>query len=131
MNFVPAQKVQYLGTVLDAQTFRASPSRERIDKLMSLGDVFLSSRLQPMSTWLSLLGTLSSLSHLVPGGSSLHASPPTHSTSLVGSPGEFLSGLLVGQLPPGSSLVDEPRTSSSGGVSISTLTRPRLLVRRV
>ena len=34
-NFVPAQKVQYLGTVLDAKTFRASQSRERIDKLMS------------------------------------------------------------------------------------------------
>ena len=98
---------------------------------MSLDDIFLSSRLQPASTWLSLLGGLSSLAHLVPGESPPHASPPTHSTSLVGSPGEFLSGLLVKRLPPGSSLVDEPRTSSSGGVSISTLTRPRLLVRRV
>ena len=68
MNFVPAQYVQYLGTVLDAQAFRASPSREHIDKLLSLDDVFLSSRLQPTSTWLSLLGTLSSLTHLVPGG---------------------------------------------------------------
>ena len=26
-NFVPAQRVQYLGTVLDALTFRASPSQ--------------------------------------------------------------------------------------------------------
>ena len=67
-NFVPAQRVQYLGKVLDAQTFGASLSRERIDKLMSLGDEFLTSRLQPTSTWLTLLGTLSSLSHLVPGG---------------------------------------------------------------
>ena len=66
-NFVAAQRAQYLGTVLDAQTFRASPSQEHIDKLMSLGDEFLSSRLQPASTWLTLLGTLSSLSHLVPG----------------------------------------------------------------
>ena len=32
--FVPAQRVQYLGTVIDVQTFKASPSRERIDKLM-------------------------------------------------------------------------------------------------
>ena len=46
-NFIPAQRVQYLGTVLDAQTCRASPSRERIDKLMSLEDELLSSRLQP------------------------------------------------------------------------------------
>ena len=97
---------------------------------MSLDDVFLSSRLQPASTWLSLLGGLSSLAHLVPGESPPHANPPTHSISLVGSPGEFLSGLLVEWLPQGSLLVDEPRTSSSGGVSILTLTRPRLLVRR-
>ena len=56
-NFVPAQRVQSLGTVLDAQTFRASPSRERIDKLMSLGDEILFSRLQPASDGLPLLGT--------------------------------------------------------------------------
>ena len=65
------------------------------------------------------------------GGSPPHASPPTHSTSLVGSPGRFLSGLLVGRLPPGFSLVDGPLASSSRGVSISTLTRPRLLARRI
>ena len=67
-NFVPAQRVHYLGTVLDAQTFRASLSQVHIDRLLSLGDEFLSSRLQPASTWLALLGTLSSFSHLVPGG---------------------------------------------------------------
>ena len=82
---------------------------------MSLDDVFLSSGLQPASTWLSLLGTLSSLAHLVPGGLPPHASPPTHCTSLVGSPGDFLSGLLVVRMPPRSSLVDGPRMSSSGG----------------
>ena len=68
LNLAPVQRVQYLGTVIDDQTFRAFLSRERIDKLMSLGDEFLSSRLQPASTWLTLLGTLSSLSHLVPRG---------------------------------------------------------------
>ena len=31
-NFVPDQRFQYLGMVIDAQTFRASPSRERINK---------------------------------------------------------------------------------------------------
>ena len=64
-------RFQYLGTVINTQNFRTSPSRERIDKLMSLRDVFLSSRLQPVSIWLTLLGTLSSLSHLVRGIASI------------------------------------------------------------
>ena len=73
---------------------------------------------------------LYSLAHLVPGGH-LRMRALQLTTSLVGSPGEFLSGLRVERLPPGSSLVDEPRMPSSEGVSISTLTQPRLLVRRV
>ena len=129
-NFVPAQRVQYLGTILDTQTFRASPSQERIDRLLSLGDEFLSSRLQSMSTWQALLGTLSSLSHLVPG-SSPHVSSSARSPSFVGLPGRFLPRLLVGRLSPGSPLVDGPRPSLSRSVSVSALTRPRLLVRRV
>ena len=62
---------QYLGTVIDTQNFRASLSREHIDKLISLRDIFLSSRLQPAPVWLTLLGCLSSLSHLVPGVASV------------------------------------------------------------
>ena len=129
-NFVPAQKVQYLGTVLDAKTFRASPSRERINKLMSLGDVFLSSRLQPASTWLSLLGTLSSFSHLVPGGRlrmralqiTLHRSWDRLDDSfLISWSDDCLQGLR--------SWMDPERLLR--GVSVSTLTRLRLLVRRV
>ena len=67
-RFVASQVVQYLGVVIDSQSFRASPSPERIAKLRSTADVFLSCADPPASTWLSLLGILSSLSHLVPGG---------------------------------------------------------------
>ena len=64
----PSQVVQYLGVVIDAQSFRASPSPDRIARLQSTAGEFLSSADLPAGTWLSLLGMLSSLSHLVPGG---------------------------------------------------------------
>ena len=54
--------------MIDAQSFRASPSPDRITRLQSKAGKFLSSTDPPASTWLSLLGMLSSLSHLVPGG---------------------------------------------------------------
>ena len=54
--------------MIDARSFRASPSPDRIARLLSTAGEFLSSADPPASTWLSLLGMLSSLSHLVPGG---------------------------------------------------------------
>ena len=67
-NLVPSQVVQYLGVVIDAKTFRASPSQERISKLLSTAEEFQSSASPPASLWLSLLVVLSLLAHLVPGG---------------------------------------------------------------
>ena len=64
----PSQVLQYLGVVIDARSFRAFPSPERVARLLSTAGEFLSSADPPASTWLSLLGILSSLSHLVPGG---------------------------------------------------------------
>ena len=66
-NFVPSQ-VQYLGTVIDSVSFRASPSQQQVETLLSTGKEFMSSRLQPASSWQVLLGIPSSLSHLVQGG---------------------------------------------------------------
>ena len=48
--------------------FRASPALKRIEKLLSIGDVFLSCVSQPVSSWLEFLGVLSSMIQLVPGG---------------------------------------------------------------
>ena len=64
----PSQVVQYLGVVIDTRSFRASPLPDRIARLQSTAGEFLSCADPPASTWLSLLGMLSSLSHLVPGG---------------------------------------------------------------
>ena len=49
-NFVLSQRVHYLGTVIDSVSFRASPSQKRVEKLLSTGEEFLSSRLQPASS---------------------------------------------------------------------------------
>ena len=64
----PSQIVQYLGVVIDTRSCRASPSPDRIARLQSTAGEFLSFADPPAITWLSLLGMLSSLSHLVPGG---------------------------------------------------------------
>ena len=58
----------YLGVILDSLSFRASPALKRVEKLLSIGDVFLSCAKQPVSSWLELLGVLSSMIQLVPGG---------------------------------------------------------------
>ena len=67
-NLIPSQVVQYLGVVIDSTTFRASPSVERISRLHSTAAEFHSCASPTPSLWLSLLGVLSSLAYLVPGG---------------------------------------------------------------
>ena len=64
----PSQRVIYLGVLLDSVNFRASPAQKRVEKLLSIGDEFLSYVEQPASSWLELLGVLASLIALVPGG---------------------------------------------------------------
>ena len=67
-NFTPSRVVQYLRVVINVQTFMASPSPDRVSRLLSTAGEFLRSAAPPASLWQSLLGMLSSLSHLVPGG---------------------------------------------------------------
>ena len=65
---IPTQQMVYLGVILDSTTFKASPALKRVEKLLSIGDIFLSCVSQPTSSWLELLGVLSSMIQLVPGG---------------------------------------------------------------
>ena len=67
-NLVPSQVVQYLGVVIASTSFRASPSVERISRLQSTAAEFQFCASPTATLWLSLLGVLSSLAHLVPGG---------------------------------------------------------------
>ena len=67
-HLVPSQVVQYLGVVINTPSFVASPSPDRISRLQLTAGEFRSSASPPARLWLSLLGMLSSLAHLVPGG---------------------------------------------------------------
>ena len=67
-QLIPTQRIVYLGVILDSISFRASPVLKRVEKLLSIGDVFLSCARQPVSSWLELLRVLSSMIHLVLGG---------------------------------------------------------------
>ena len=67
-NLVPSQVVQYLGVVIASTSFRASLSVERISRLLSTAAEFQSCASPTASLWLSLLGVLSSMAHLIPGG---------------------------------------------------------------
>ena len=67
-RMIPTQQMVYLGVILNSLSFRASPALKRVKKLLSIGDVFLSCAKQPVSSWLELLGVLSSMIKLVPGG---------------------------------------------------------------
>ena len=70
-QLVQTQTICYLGVILDLINIRASPAQKRVDKLLSIGDVFISSVEQPAKSWLKLLGVLSSLTQLIPGGGRL------------------------------------------------------------
>ena len=67
-SLIPEQEMKYLGMVINSGTLRASPTIERKENLLKLIEEFLSSREQPASLWRRLLGHLSSMTQLIPGG---------------------------------------------------------------
>ena len=67
-SLTPAQRVVYLGVILVSILFRASPSQPRVEKLCSTVEEFLSGDRQPDFLWRRLLGILSSLTAIIPGG---------------------------------------------------------------
>ena len=67
-DLVPTQVCVYLGTVLNSRTLKAFATPARLEKWLQLAAEFLSSKVQPASSWQVVLGHLSSLSQLVPGG---------------------------------------------------------------
>ena len=64
----PTRKATYLGMVLDSTISKVFPTQKRQDTLLSIIREFLSSVDQPAALWRSLLGHLSSLTQIVPGG---------------------------------------------------------------
>ena len=67
-HLVPARLATYLGMMIVTPALRAFPSQERVLALLTQIDEFLSYRQQSVISWHNLLGRLSSLCLLVPGG---------------------------------------------------------------
>ena len=66
-----------------------------------------------------------------PRGQAVHAVSPTLSSSVLGSSGPIDTCDLVTGMPSGSAVVASPASPVSGSVSLSGVSRPRLLVRRL
>ena len=67
-RLIPSRTATYLGMTIESPSLRAFPSQERISTLLSQLGEFLSCRGQNAIAWQSLLGRLSWLCLLVPGG---------------------------------------------------------------
>ena len=67
-SLVPSQSIVYLGMEILSLPFIARPTPTRADNLIRLIEEFLSTPSPPAFLWLRLLGHLSSLILLVPGG---------------------------------------------------------------
>ena len=66
-NLTPSQSQIYLWMRIETTISKVFPTQERILKLLSQLEDFLSSPVQPAALWRSLLGRMSSLSLLIPG----------------------------------------------------------------
>lgn len=66
-HFEPTQVIVYLGMEIQSPSMKVFPTRERIHNFLQVLHSFTSSPRQPAKTWLSLLGHMASLIHLVPG----------------------------------------------------------------
>ena len=130
-QLLPAQKMLCLGVLLDSVSFRASPAQKRVDKLLSIGDVFLSCKNQPARSWLELLGVLSSMTQLILGGTAADAVVPVCASSRLESLRSRSACAVVSRESSGSSLVVRPRTARVQNLSQAGVSLARLVVRRV
>ena len=128
-NFVPAQCVQYLGTILDSvfQGFTL-PSESR--------EAAINRRRIPLQAAARLYLAGSSGCSLLPCSSDSRQSPshevsPAPTSLLLGQGGRFSPGAKGRVLPSGSVVVARPGPSSPRCVARSGVPQPRLLVRRL
>ena len=123
-QLVPTHCMLYLGVLLDSVFFRASLAQKRVEKLLSIGDVFLFREDQPVSSWLELLGVLSSMIQLIPGGKASDMVASIRPSPVLGSCGPVGSDPLDSRDSPGSGVVAGP--SSLGARYFARLGVPQL-----
>ena len=66
-QLVPTQAIIYLGMGIHTVSLQAFPTQERVDNFLLVLRKFMASNRPPAKLWLSLIGHMSSLIHLVPG----------------------------------------------------------------
>ena len=67
-DLVPSQCRVYLGMRIDTSLYRAFPSEDRVARFRRVVESFTALSDPPAELWLRLLGHLSSLEKLMPGG---------------------------------------------------------------
>ena len=73
LDILPSTCLQYLGMVIDASLESVFPSQNRLSWFREVATSFLLLPPQPARLWQQLLGHMSSLERLLPGGTHLHA----------------------------------------------------------
>ena len=128
---VPTQSLVYLGMEIRSLPFIARPTPARVSNLLRLIEEFLSTLSPPAFLWRRLLGHLSSLTLLVPGGMLRMRLLQLCLKDQWGFPGRPVSGLLVPSLSRGSSLVGSSGATAGGSESLSSCSRRQLFLRRL
>ena len=129
-RLIPTRRMVYLGVLLDSISFRVSPALKRVEKLLSIGDVFLSSVKQPVSSWLELLGVLSSMIQLIPGGTITDEITPVYSPEVMGSGKSDGAGVMESRDSCRSRVVVRSRSFGFGNRSRTGVPSARLVVGR-
>ena len=130
-QLVPTQRICYLGVLLDSISFRASPAQKRVDMLLSIGDVFLSSVEQPAKSWLELLVSSFLTNPAHSGGTAADVVVSLCTSSSLGSKGSRCSGSVVSGDRAGPPLVVKSRTPRTGCFPSASVSPARLVVRRL
>ena len=130
-NLVPSQVVQYLGVVIASTSFRASPSVERISRLLSTAAEFSVLRLayrelMAIATRRPFFAGLPRSWRQTEG-----AVPPALPSSILGSLGSGGSSVCVDGVSSRPPVVASSPSSISRSVSLPGVSRPTLLVRRL
>ena len=68
LNIIPTQQMIYLGILINTKLGLARPSDDRILKFVNLVQIFKSQEQPPAFQWQQVLGHITSLEKLVPGG---------------------------------------------------------------
>ena len=118
--------MQYLGVVLDTRSVTASPSPDRVSRLLSTAGKFLSSAVLPAHIWLSLLEMLLVSSASRSWRSPAHVVAPALPPLLLGLCGPGHGDGLVSGLPSGPPAVAQSSLPVSRDFSASGLSRPGL-----